>query len=121
MPSIGDRLKSERQRLGLSQEKLANIGGIRTNAQRNYELGVRSPRAHYLARIDAVGIDTLYVLTCRRSEAVEASEKSVDHLSPSLPKRVAGRQSAVNETGHFATISAPTGGIAMPSDPLRKV
>ncbi|GFM80040.1 transcriptional regulator [Pseudomonas cichorii] len=63
MPGIGPRLKRERIRLKLSQSTLGAIGGVETNAQSNYENGIRSPRADYLARISDAGIDVTYVVT----------------------------------------------------------
>ncbi|WP_163033462.1 helix-turn-helix domain-containing protein, partial [Pseudomonas viridiflava] len=50
MTGIGPRLKRERLRLKLSQSALGAIGGVETNAQGNYENGIRSPRADYLSR-----------------------------------------------------------------------
>ncbi|WP_122317260.1 helix-turn-helix domain-containing protein [Pseudomonas cichorii] len=63
MPGIGPRLKRERIRLKLSQSALGSIGGVETNAQGNYENGIRSPRADYLSRISNAGIDVTYVVT----------------------------------------------------------
>ncbi|RMT84097.1 Helix-hairpin-helix DNA-binding motif-containing protein [Pseudomonas viridiflava] len=63
MPGIGPRLKRERLRLKLSQSALGAIGGVETNAQGNYENGIRSPRADYLSRIADAGIDVSYVVT----------------------------------------------------------
>ncbi|MFJ4142515.1 helix-turn-helix domain-containing protein [Pseudomonas sp. NPDC089734] len=63
MTGIGPRLKRERVRLKLSQSALGAIGGVETNAQGNYENGIRSPRADYLSRISDVGIDVAYVVT----------------------------------------------------------
>ena len=66
--SIGERLKSERLRLGLSQAKVGSIGGVEVNAQGRYENGVRFPRADYLAAVCDLGIDVLFVITGRRSQ-----------------------------------------------------
>ncbi|MGU9857074.1 helix-turn-helix domain-containing protein [Pseudomonas sp. LF245] len=63
---IGARLKSERQRLGLTQASLGAAGGVEVNAQGRYEAGVRVPRADYLASIAKVGVDVLYVVTGQR-------------------------------------------------------
>lgn len=67
MTSIGLRLKSERTRLKISQQALANYGGVQSNAQGNYENNFRSPRADYLARLSQVGVDIGYVVTGQRS------------------------------------------------------
>ncbi len=66
--SIGERLKSERLRLGLSQARVGSIGGVEVNAQGRYENGIRYPRADYLAAISGLGIDVLFVITGRRSQ-----------------------------------------------------
>jgi transcriptional regulator with XRE-family HTH domain len=63
MSGIGQRLKQERLRLKLSQSALGAVGGVETNAQGNYENGVRSPRADYLSRVAEVGVDVAYVVT----------------------------------------------------------
>ena len=66
--SIGERLKSERLRLGLSQARVGSIGGVEVNAQGRYENGIRFPRADYLAAIASLGIDVLFVITGLRSQ-----------------------------------------------------
>jgi transcriptional regulator with XRE-family HTH domain len=74
MTGIGPRLKRERLRLKLSQSAMGAIGGVETNAQGNYENGIRSPRADYLSRISAAGVDVTYVVTGR----------SPDHSMPAV-------------------------------------
>lgn len=63
---IGSRLRSERRRLGLTQARLAALGGVQPNAQGRYESGIRVPRADYLASVARIGIDVLYVVTGQR-------------------------------------------------------
>ncbi|WP_162961855.1 helix-turn-helix domain-containing protein, partial [Pseudomonas aeruginosa] len=48
--TIGERLKEERQRLGMSQTELAEQCGVSKNTQLAYEKGERSPDAAYLLR-----------------------------------------------------------------------
>lgn len=67
MSGIGDRLREERERLGLSQGAFGELGGVKANAQGNYEKGVRSPDAAYLAAVAAIGLDVLYVVTGERT------------------------------------------------------
>lgn len=62
MGSIGSRLKEERERLGLSQTALADVGGATRKTQFNYETDTRRPDADYLASIAGAGVDVLYVL-----------------------------------------------------------
>ena len=66
MSEIGARLRSERERLGLSQAAFGTLGGVKGNAQGNYEKGDRYPDAAYLAAISSAGVDVLYVLTGER-------------------------------------------------------
>jgi len=75
MSGIGPRLKAERKRLALSAEKFGGACGVAENAQYNYEKGVRSPDAEYLARAVLAGVDVLYVLTGQRSTALLSAEQ----------------------------------------------
>lgn len=67
---IGQRLREERSRLGLTQSEFAAIAGVGKNAQSNYEKNERSPDSGYLAAIAAEGVDVLYVITGVRSGAI---------------------------------------------------
>ncbi|YCH19854.1 helix-turn-helix domain-containing protein [Pseudomonas sp. D1-3] len=79
---IGDRLKEERQRLGLNQSDFAALAGVAKNSQLNYEKGERSPDAEYLAAIAEKGVDVLYVIAGRRTPAAAdaISEAEADLL-----------------------------------------
>lgn len=67
MDTLGDRLKEERERLGLSQAALGEACGVQRRAQINYEKGERAPDALYLAAFDRAGGDVMYVLTGRKT------------------------------------------------------
>ncbi|RBB92026.1 XRE family transcriptional regulator, partial [Pseudomonas sp. MWU12-2115] len=66
--SIGNRLKEERMRIGMSQAEFAALGGLGKQAQLNYESGARSPDANYLAALANVGVNVLYVITGERAQ-----------------------------------------------------
>lgn len=70
MNGIGKRLRQERKRLKLTQSALGAIGGVEANAQGHYESGQRLPRADYLFKIAAAGVDITRVVT-----GVEASAR----------------------------------------------
>ena len=70
---IGERLKEERERLGLNQTDFAALAGASKNTQYNYEKGERSPDSNYLAAAAAQGVDVLYVITGVRTPQVTAS------------------------------------------------
>lgn len=67
--AIGERLKEERLRLGISQTDLGAAGGVGKTTQINYEKGERSPDAEYLAAVAEKGVDVLYVVTGLRATA----------------------------------------------------
>lgn len=68
MPNFSERLRTERERLELSQQGLAEKCGVTARSQRNYESGERNPDSVYLAAIAAAGADVLYILTGQRTE-----------------------------------------------------
>jgi transcriptional regulator with XRE-family HTH domain len=80
MTRIGQRLRQERTRLGLSQSALGAIGGVETNAQGNYESGARFPKADYLLRVSGAGVDVNFVITGLITAVTSIS--SIDHLLP---------------------------------------
>lgn len=67
MSTIGERLKEERERLGLSQPAFAALGGAGKHSQINYEANRRSPDGEYLSAVAKHGVDVLYVLTGQRT------------------------------------------------------
>lgn len=75
MSTIGERLKNERERLGLNQTQLGAIGGVQKQSQLKYENGVTSPTASYLAEVAKIGVDIQYViLGARTSTAINEEE-----------------------------------------------
>ena len=76
--SIGDRLREERERLGISQTEAAalaaaaGVSGATRQSQALYEKGARTPDAALLAVLQANGYDVLYVITGQRSMPVSA-------------------------------------------------
>lgn len=111
MDGLGIRLRQERQRLSLSQATMANIGGIKANAQSVYESGRRSPRAEYLAKIAAAGVDVSYVLTGVRSQScVVASTASpnadpVSQIIEQLRTSIWSTAEAISEISHLMNVS----------------
>lgn len=64
MNDIGDRIRSERERLGLSQEAFGERGGVKKLAQLNYEKGKRSPTGEYFERLrQHKNIDVNFIVT----------------------------------------------------------
>lgn len=66
MEEFGKRLKEERERLGLSQAKFAELCGVGRTAQFNYERDERHPATDYLDAAEQLGVDVHYVFTGTR-------------------------------------------------------
>ncbi|MFP3343337.1 S24 family peptidase [Halomonas sp. SIMBA_159] len=84
---IFDRLKIERQRLGLSQDEFARQAGVSKRAQANYESGERYPKTDYLETIHGFGVDTNFIVTGERSDRATkagSSEQSAAYLDQQL-------------------------------------
>lgn len=63
---IGDRLREERERLGLSQPKFAALAATTKQTLFSWESGKTAPDGFQLAAIAEAGVDVLYVLTGQR-------------------------------------------------------
>lgn len=61
--SVGQRLRQERERLGLSQEALGQAGGVLKRSVIYYERDDRSPDAKFFAAVAEAGVDVAYVIT----------------------------------------------------------
>lgn len=89
MTTFGERLKTERQRLQLTQERMAELGGVRKNTQCLYEAGRNSPDAEYLQRLEAIGLDIHFLFYGERNRKTLAiSEQAIlgmyQSCSPSM-------------------------------------
>lgn len=64
---VGERLREERERLGLNQTDFGKLLGVSRGSQKNYELGASSLDLKYVAALEDNGVDAAYVMTGRRS------------------------------------------------------
>lgn len=76
LESIGQRLRAERQRLGLSQQAFADKLGVHRQTQKNYELDKRAPPTPYLDAALALGVDTWYVMSGVPQEDIDLMESA---------------------------------------------
>jgi transcriptional regulator with XRE-family HTH domain len=65
--SFGKKLKTERQRLGLTQAAFAERGGVSKVTQAAYESDATRPDVAYLSRLADAGVDILWITTGRRA------------------------------------------------------
>lgn len=80
---IGERLKDERKRLGLTQPELADVAGAAKRTVIDWEKGVSSPTAAQLESLARVGMDVLYVITGARVQIVtgRSNDSLANHLT----------------------------------------
>ena len=70
--SIQKRLKTERERLGLSQPQLGDLVRAGKTTVINWEKGASAPDAVQLSAMADAGADVLYILTGQRSQPISA-------------------------------------------------
>lgn len=109
MATVGERLKKDRERLGLQQGELAERVGVTRSAQSRYESGERDPKTDYWAAASEHGIDVLYVLTGHRSQAstVELSREEETLLDNYRQSGEKGRAAARSVLDALAQPKAP--------------
>lgn len=70
---IGERLREERERLGLTQPAFAAAAGAAKRTLIEWEKGATSPSAVQLAALSTIDVDVLYVLTGQRAAGAPAA------------------------------------------------
>lgn len=86
---IGFRLKEERLRLCFNQTDMAAAGEMDKTTWTNYEKGSGAPDAYYLATVECLGVDVLYVVTGAQNtlpaDSISAAEADMLEHSRLLP------------------------------------
>jgi transcriptional regulator with XRE-family HTH domain len=103
--TIENRLKEERNRLGFNQPTFAALAGRTKKTMIDYEKGVSSPDAKFLAAIAEAGADVQYILTGKRGLA----EKVVVPRTPISEQRaqkIVELYQALNEQGQQEILAA---------------
>lgn len=107
---IGNRLREERERLGLTQPVFAELAGAKKRTLIDWEKDVSSPTAVQLAQLSAAGADVLYILTGQRSSAQPAHDAAEQVLLDSY--RRCGSQARQNLIQTAALLAAGLSGSA---------
>ncbi|SFT49356.1 helix-turn-helix domain-containing protein [Pseudomonas marincola] len=80
---LGERLREERDRLGLNQTDFGVQAGVSRGTQKAYELGNSSPDIRYLMVLQSMSVDVHYLLTGTRGPsdvaAMNAGEAALVH------------------------------------------
>ncbi|WP_250438903.1 helix-turn-helix domain-containing protein [Delftia tsuruhatensis] len=91
---FGERLRQERERLGLSQADMAKLGGTKMRTYQDWERDVATVSAEFLARISAHGLDISFVLTGLRSFDPNAIQH--ERPEPTLAARLQQERQRLN-------------------------
>lgn len=67
----GERLRFERERLGYTQQQIAQLLGVPLAMYNEYEKGESDPGIYALPRLSACGFDILFVVTAERHLPIE--------------------------------------------------
>ncbi len=103
MEEIGARLKEERIRLGMNQDEMAALAGMKRMAQLRYEKGERSPDGLFLAAAAKGGVDVQYVITGVRQGSMDAAEADLLTRYRAASKELRAAAVAVLGTAPAAT------------------
>lgn len=106
----GDRLRQERDRLGHSQQGLADLVSVQRAMLSRYERGLVEPGAGVLIRLADAGVDVSYVLFGAQSSAARTvSEEEATLLDNYKAADELGRAAI---RGVFAALAQPKRGRA---------
>jgi transcriptional regulator with XRE-family HTH domain len=73
--TFGQRLREERERLQMTQEQFAELGGVKRVTQHLYELSERFPDVRYLESVLQHGVDLQYLLLGNRQAAQNSADE----------------------------------------------
>ena len=68
---FGERLRTERERLGYTELQIAQLLGVPLEMYQKYELGQEDPGILRLPRLNDCGFDILFIITSERHNPVE--------------------------------------------------
>jgi transcriptional regulator with XRE-family HTH domain len=113
MGSFGQRLREERERLGIKVTDFGTQAGVQKNAQINYEADRRSPDSNYLSAAAKQGVDIYYVLTGQRTSlgpfyAMSAIFEKKYGPAVALARKTAAMEAAIDASFGPQYIPIPT-------------
>lgn len=71
---MGERIKTERERMGMTIPRFAEVAGAAKNTVIDWQNGKSTPPAAKLAALASAGVDVLYILTGQRTAGAPAPE-----------------------------------------------
>lgn len=95
---IAGRIAEERNRLGMSQNEFGRATQTHRNTVRHYETGERKPDPLFLADLQNIGVDVLYVLTGARKVSEVSVRAVLSGISVALsPEVIADKVLAIGD------------------------
>jgi len=83
---VGNRLKEERKRLGLTQEAMAAACGVAKRTQILFEQDAHLPGGAYFVEADKLGLDVTYLLVGRRERVGDDEAEMLETWRKASPK-----------------------------------
>lgn len=105
---IGQRLREERERLGMSQPNFAAIAGTTKQTLFSWETGKTAPDGFQMAALAAQGVDILYVLTGQRSPSIPAADPAEQVLLDSYRRCSAQARQNLIQTAVLLSAGLPS-------------
>ncbi len=68
---FGERLRSERERLGYTELQIAQLLGVPLQTYQKYEEGQEDPGIFRMPRLNDCGFDILFIITSERHNPIE--------------------------------------------------
>lgn len=101
-----ERIRSERERLKLSQQEVADLTGVRREMWGRYERGAAIPSAEILERFSAHGADAQYLLTGSRATTTSLNEMLLRDVIEALEEALAGAGKTMRPSSKAQVIAA---------------
>lgn len=105
--SVGNRLKEERKRLGLTQEAIGLACGVAKRTQILFEQDAHVPGGAYFAAADELGMDVVYVLVGRRDRLSESDADLLKAWRTASPSARVAAMAALTGVAPAADGTAP--------------
>lgn len=104
--TIECRLKEERNRLGFNQSDFAGLAGRTKKTMIDYEKGVSSPDAKFLAAIAIAGADVQYILTgIRKPPSFSISSNDDTPIVEAMDEQTMKKRKAIKMAELFEALS----------------
>ena len=72
---FGERLRTERERLGYTELQIAQLLGVPLEMYQKYEEGQEDPGIFRMPRLNDCGFDVLFIITSERHNPIEQESK----------------------------------------------